>query len=129
MWRTDSQRKYPTTAKVDTGEIQPGTCTWKLSRIMTTPRTRIEYIAPFFTGGQTVYRLVIDPVVSYNLSVGYRFSSTARHWLRNSRVRLGVINLTDETPPLSSGSFGYDPSVSQSLLNGRSWTFEISRPF
>ncbi len=90
---------------------------------------RPSYIAPFFTGGQTVYRLVIDPVVSYNLSIGYRFSSTARHWLRNSRVRLGVVNLTDEAPPLSSGSFGYDPSVSQALLNGRSWSFEISRPF
>lgn len=92
---------------------------------------RPDYIEPFFTAGQTVYRKVIDPVVSYNLTVGYRFGADTNFWLRNSRVRMGVVNFTDEAPPLASGNggFGYDPSVSQALLNGRTWTFEISRPF
>lgn len=90
------------------------------------------YIEPFFTAGRTIYRKVIDPVVSYNLSVGYRFDDAAPEWLRDTRLRLGVVNLTNEEPPLSaagSDNFGYDPSVSQSLLTGRSWSLEISRKF
>ena len=90
------------------------------------------YIEPFFTAGRTIYRKVIDPVVSYNLSVGYRFDDAAPEWLRDTRLRLGVVNLTNEEPPLSaagSDNFGYDPSVSQSLLTGRSWSLEITRKF
>lgn len=91
-----------------------------------------SYIAPFFTGGRTIYRRVIDPVVSYNLSVGYRFGEASPGWMRDTRVRLGVVNLTDEEPPLSaagSDNFGYDPSVSQSLLAGRSWSLEFVKKF
>lgn len=91
-----------------------------------------SYIAPFFTGGRTIYRRVIDPVVSYNLSVGYRFGESAPGWIRDTRVRLGIVNLTDEQPPLSaagSDNFGYDPSVNQSLLTGRSWSIELVRKF
>lgn len=91
-----------------------------------------SYIAPFFTGGRTIYRRVIDPVVSYNLSVGYRFGEAAPEWMRDTRLRLGVVNLTDEDPPLSaagSDNFGYDPSVNQSLLTGRSWSLELVKKF
>jgi outer membrane receptor protein involved in Fe transport len=91
-----------------------------------------SYIAPFFTGGRTIYRRVIDPVVSYNLSVGYRFGESAPGWIRDTRVRLGIVNLTNEEPPLSasgSDNFGYDPSVSQSLLTGRSWSLELVKKF
>jgi iron complex outermembrane recepter protein len=88
-----------------------------------------SYIEPFFTAGRTVYRLVVDPVVTYNLSVGYRFDEDASPWLANTRIRLGLINLTDEAPPLSSGAFGYDPGVNQALLSGRSWSLEITRRF
>jgi hypothetical protein len=91
-----------------------------------------SYIEPFFTAGRTVYRLVIDPVVSYNLTVGYRFQTSAPQWLRDSRLRLSVVNLTNKQPPLSaagSDNFGYDPSVNQSLLAGRSWTLELNRKF
>jgi outer membrane receptor protein involved in Fe transport len=75
---------------------------------------------------------VIDPVVSYNLTVGYRFDEQGPEWLRDTRVRLSVVNLTNEEPPLSaagSDNFGYDPSVSQSLLAGRSWMLQLTRKF
>jgi iron complex outermembrane receptor protein len=88
-----------------------------------------SYIQPFFTQGRTVYRLVIDPFVTYNLSVGYNFDNTQNSLLQGSRLRLSVLNLTDEAPPLASGAFGYDPAVSQSLMSGRSWAVEISRKF
>ena len=91
-----------------------------------------SYIEPFFTAGRTLYRRVVDPVTSYNVTVGYRFGDESGDWLRNTRVRLSVVNLTNEEPPLSaagSDNFGYDPSVSQSLLAGRSWMLQITRKF
>jgi outer membrane receptor protein involved in Fe transport len=90
---------------------------------------RPDYIEPHFTAGRTEYRLVIDPVVSYNLSVGYRFEGSPTRWLGDSRLRLTVANLTDEEPPLASDAFGYNPSVSQSLLVGRAWSLEFSTRF
>ncbi len=88
-----------------------------------------SYIEPFFTQGQTVYRLVIDPVVTYNLSLGYRFGERGSSWLGDTRMRLAVSNLTDEPPPLASGAFGYDPAVNQALLIGRMWTLEFTTRF
>jgi outer membrane receptor protein involved in Fe transport len=88
-----------------------------------------SYIEPYFTAGRTVYRLVIDPVASANLSVGYRFDDAEAAWLRGTRVRLAVSNVTDVEPPLASGSFGYDAAVHQSLLAGRAWSLEFTRKF
>jgi outer membrane receptor protein involved in Fe transport len=85
-----------------------------------------SYIEPFFTAGRTLYRLVIDPVVTFNLSVGYRFGAESSTWLRGTRLRLAVSNLTDKSPPLASEAFGYDPSANQSLLSGRTWSLEIT---
>jgi outer membrane receptor protein involved in Fe transport len=89
---------------------------------------RPNYIAKHFTGGQFVYRYVMASSISYNTSVGYRFSSTTS-WLRGTRVRLGVTNLTNQAPPLATGGFGYSPGVSQNLLAGRAWFFEATRSF
>ncbi len=88
---------------------------------------RPSYIEPFFTQGRTIYRRVIDPVISYNLSVGYQFDDAQSPLLRDTRIRLSIINLTDEAPPLDSGSFGFEPAVSQNLLSGRSWGLELTR--
>ena len=88
-----------------------------------------SYIEPFFTAGRTLYRKVIDPVTSYNLSVGYRFDENAADWLRNTRVRLAINNVTDVSPPLASDAFGYDPSTNQSLMVGRAWNLELTRRF
>ncbi len=101
------------------------TTTQAIYESLTTP----SYIEPFFTAGRTIYRLVIDPVVTYNFSLGYRFEEGSPAWLGDTRVRFAVANLTDEQPPLASGAFGYDPGVSQALLSGRSWSLEVSRRF
>lgn len=90
---------------------------------------RPDYIAPYFTAGRTVYRRVIDPVISYNLSVGYLFERDSSKWLGDTRVRLSIANLTDEEPPLASDAFGYNPAVSQSLLAGRTWNLEVTSKF
>jgi outer membrane receptor protein involved in Fe transport len=88
-----------------------------------------DYIEPFFTQGRTVYRRVIDRFITYNLSVGYEFVGSQYGLLQDAKLRLAVVNLTDKEPPLATDAFGYDPSVSQSLLSGRSWNVEISRRF
>ncbi|MDO8907519.1 MAG: TonB-dependent receptor [Pseudohongiella sp.] len=90
---------------------------------------RPDHIAPFFTQGRTVYRRVVDSFITYNLSVGYEFDGSSFAMLRETRLRVGVINLTDKEPPLSSDNFGYDPSVSQSMMSGRSWNLQITRKF
>jgi iron complex outermembrane receptor protein len=91
---------------------------------------RPSYIAPFFTAGATTYRRVLDPTLSFNATLSYRFESNAPAWLRRTRLQLGVVNLNDEQPPLaSSEGFGYDASVSQNLLAGRTWSIEVTRAF
>jgi outer membrane receptor protein involved in Fe transport len=84
------------------------------------------YIAPVFTNGSYVYRYVVKDSVSYNAYVSYRFKSKSK-WLGDTSVRFGVVNLTDEIPPLSSDSRGYDPSVYNLMARGRSWSFQITR--
>jgi hypothetical protein len=42
---------------------------------------------------------------------------------------VAVTNLTDEAPPLATGGFGYDPSVNQALLNGRTWSVQVTTRF
>ena len=49
--------------------------------------------------------------------------------MRDTRFRVGVINLTDEAPPLASDAFGYKPAVFQSLVPGRTCTVEVSKKF
>lgn len=90
---------------------------------------RPSYIAPFFNGSQTIYRYVVDPVLTFNASLAYRFGPESSALLRNTRVRLGVINLTDKAPPLASDQFGYNPSVNQNLIAGRTWTLDLTRSF
>jgi outer membrane receptor protein involved in Fe transport len=91
---------------------------------------RPAYIEPFFNGSTTVYRRVIDPYWSYNLTAGYTFRASAPPLLRGTKIRVGIVNLTDEEPPLTtSEGFGYDASVSQNLLAGRTWTVEFTRTF
>lgn len=85
-----------------------------------------SYIAPVFTNGSYVYRYVVEDSVSYNAYVSYRFKSKSK-WIGDTSVRLGVVNVTDEIPPLSSDSRGYDPSVYNLMARGRSWSLQITR--
>lgn len=89
-----------------------------------------SYITPYYptVGGSATYRRVIDPVISYNLSFGYRFDARTLH-LGDTRVRFAIANLTDKKPPLAAGGLGYDPSTGQSLLPGRTYSIEITSKF
>jgi outer membrane receptor protein involved in Fe transport len=90
---------------------------------------RPGYIAKQFNAGAYTYRYVIHDVVSYNTSVSYRFPTTSMEWLRRSRVRLGVVNIADKAPPLTSGQSAYSPSIHQNLVQGRTWTVELTKAF
>jgi outer membrane receptor protein involved in Fe transport len=59
--------------------------------------------------------------VSYKFTFGGAFNNTT--------VRLGVVNLTNEPPPLSSDINGYDPAVYQSMAEGRAWSLRITKDF
>ncbi len=90
---------------------------------------RPSYLAKQFTGGVHVYRYVMAETLTYNASVGYQFGANAREALRRTKVRLGVVNVTNVAPPLASGSFGYSPGVTGSLAVGRTWTLELTKSF
>ena len=51
-------------------------------------------------------------MTTYNLTVDYRFDSFMDS---NTRVRLGIRNLTDERAPLADDSFGYFADMHQDL--------------
>ncbi len=90
---------------------------------------RPDYIAKHFTGGRFVYRYITDSTLTFNATVDYRFGADAPRWLRQTRLRLGVVNLTDVEPPVASGAFGYEPGVHQNLISGRTWTLDVTKAF
>ncbi len=85
------------------------------------------YISKQFDSGSYLYRYVVRDVVSFNASVGYRFKQEAPRVLRNSSIRLGVINLTDREPPHTSDQIGFSAGVHGSLFQGRAWTLELTK--
>ncbi len=88
-----------------------------------------SYIARQFNDGTYTYRYRVHDIVTFNSFVSYRFNNQAAKWLRDSSVRLGVVNLTDKEPPLTSGAFGYSASVHGSLFAGRTWSLELVKRF
>ncbi len=88
-----------------------------------------SYIVKQLDNSAYVYRYRVSDVVSFNSSVGYNFGSERGVWLKNTKLKLGVTNLTDREPPLTSGSSGFDSSVHASLFAGRTWTVDVSRKF
>jgi outer membrane receptor protein involved in Fe transport len=72
---------------------------------------------------------VVSDVTTYNAYLGYRFPADANRWLKDSSLRLGIINIQDEPPPLATGLFGYSTAVHGGLALGRTWTFEIKKQF
>jgi outer membrane receptor protein involved in Fe transport len=88
-----------------------------------------RHISRQLDGGNYLYRYRVSDVTSYNAGFGYRFSSDANRWLRNTSVRVGVVNLTDKEPPLTSDTAGYSTSVHASLFPGRTWSLELVRQF
>jgi outer membrane receptor protein involved in Fe transport len=84
------------------------------------------YIQPVFSRGVTSYRYVVHDTKSYNIFVSYRFAAENR-MLRDTTVRLGVNNLFDAEPPLSSDSRGYDPGIHNPLARGQTWSVQVTR--
>ena len=88
-----------------------------------------RYLARQFTDGNFAYRYRVRDVISYNAAVGYRFNRDASRFFRNSSIRLGIVNVTDQEPPLTPDTAGYATSVHASLFPGRTWTIELARQF
>ena len=65
---------------------------------------------------------------SYNVFATYRVSA-ANRYLNNTSIRLGVNNVFDAIPPLSSDSRGYDPSIYNTMARGLSWSLQLTKKF
>jgi outer membrane receptor protein involved in Fe transport len=92
---------------------------------------RPSYITRIFSDGAYSYRYNIEETWSFNGFAGRRFDSGNGSWFDQSEVKLGVVNLTDEAPPLAAGfdGFGYSSGVHGRLLPGRTWTLELVKRF
>jgi len=88
-----------------------------------------DYITPVVTNGTTVYRYTVRDSISYNAYLSYNFRNHANKLLNRTSVRVGVINLFDKIPPLSSDSRGYDPSLYNQMARGRSWSLQLTTRF
>ncbi|MBA4136546.1 MAG: hypothetical protein C0518_04440 [Opitutus sp.] len=85
------------------------------------------YIRPFFTNGNTSYRYIVRDSISYNGYVSYRISAKQSKWLHDTSIRLGVVNLLNSKPPLSSDSRGYDPSLYNTMARGFAWSVQVTK--
>lgn len=70
----------------------------------------------------------VDDTVTFNAFASKTFMSDSM-LLDGLNLRLGVKNLTDEKPPLTSATSGYDSSVYNSVAVGRVWTLRLSKTF
>lgn len=87
-----------------------------------------SYIKPVFNNGANSYRFIVDDSISFNANISYRFMRNDS-WLNDTTVRLGVVNLTDETPPLTSDSRGYETGVYNLMARGRTYSLQITKRF
>jgi len=78
------------------------------------------------TNGSTVYRYRVNNSISYNTNISYRFT-TKNKWTNDTTVRIGVVNLLDAKPPLSSDGRGYDPSIYNLMARGQSWSIQLTK--
>ena len=85
-----------------------------------------RYIVPVFTNGSTVYRYRVRDSISYNASLSYNFQTKSK-WTNDLSIRLGVVNLLNAKPPLSSDSRGYDPAIYNLMSRGQSWSVQLTK--
>jgi outer membrane receptor protein involved in Fe transport len=52
---------------------------------------------------------------------------TKNKWTNDTTIRLGVINLRNTKPPLSSDSRGYDPAIYNLMARGQSWSLQLTK--
>lgn len=86
-----------------------------------------RYLQGVEDNGVTTYRYIVDELWTFNAFVSYRVRQSPNAWLKNTRFRLGVANLTDEVPPLIGA--GYSRTVNSNVLAGRTWSFEVAKDF
>jgi outer membrane receptor protein involved in Fe transport len=85
-----------------------------------------SYIQPIFNNGNTAYRYVVHDTKQYNVYLSYRVAAQNRY-LNNTSVRLGVNNVFNAKPPLSSDSRGYDPSLYNTMARGLTWSVQVTK--
>ncbi len=84
------------------------------------------YIQPVLNNGAKAYRYVVHDSKSYNIFATYRVRS-ARRYLDDLSIRLGVNNVLDAKPPLSSDSRGYEVGLYNTLARGRSYSIQVTK--
>ena len=90
---------------------------------------RPGYIVKIYDAGAMRYRYVVRDSLTYNAYVGYDYRGSPDSWLANTSIRLSVVNLFNDAPPLTSEARGFDASVYSTLARGRSWSVEIAKKF
>ncbi|MDB6091875.1 MAG: btuB 3 [Gammaproteobacteria bacterium] len=70
----------------------------------------------------------IKSSITTNAFASYKFTREGS-FIDQTTLRLGVINLANEAPPLSSDPAGYDPTVYQSMAAGRTWSLRVTKDF
>jgi iron complex outermembrane recepter protein len=108
------------------GSVATGTTT---SQAVYESLGKPSYIKPIYSEGRWTYRYALDSVTTFNAMVSYKFESDANYWVRDTSVRLGVVNLFDKEPPPGGDNFGYDNGVHGHMVVGRTWTVELTRKF
>jgi outer membrane receptor protein involved in Fe transport len=88
-----------------------------------------DWIQKTFSNGSYNYWPVEKSTTSYNLGVSHAFAHQANAFIRDTTVRLGVINVFDLKPPLAPSNIGFDTSAYLQTAIGRQFTFEMSRQF
>ncbi len=86
-----------------------------------------DYIRAFNDNGVTRYLLLVRPAWQHNAWVSYRIERWAPAWLRGTTARLGVNNVLDTDPPLSSDQYGF--RTGSANPRGRQFTLELARKF
>ena len=69
---------------------------------------------------------MVHDTKSYNVFLTYRIAAQNR-WLNATSLRFGVNNVLDATPPLSSATLGYDPTVYNVMARGRTYSLQVTK--
>jgi iron complex outermembrane recepter protein len=88
---------------------------------------RPGYISEVFDTGAVRYRYIVEDTLTYNAYVSYTHRGEKGHWLANTSLRFGVVNVFNEEPPVESDSRGYGTSVYNTLARGRSWSVQVTK--
>lgn len=86
-----------------------------------------DYIREFYDNGIVRYPLRIDPVITHNANVSYRFGHEGHRWLRGVTARLGINNVFDKEPPIMDEVHGYLSGAVNP--RGRMYTLDITKAF